>query len=95
MLNRWPLHPPALPNESLSSWISRIASRYNIYLEDLLWNEFAISLEGKGAYYLDLNPPLDLLTKLSERTGLSLNAIRALTSQGYTPLLIDTLETTK
>jgi len=95
MLNRWPLHPPPLPNESLSSWISRIASRYNIYLEDLLWNEFAISVEGKDAYYLDLNPPLDLLTKLSERTGLALNAIRVLTAQGYTPLLIDTIETTK
>jgi len=95
MLNRWPLHPPPLPNESLSSWVSRIANRYNMYLEDFLWNEFAISMEGKGTYYLDLNPPLSLLTKLSERTGIEFNAIRVLTAQGYTPLLIDSLQITK
>lgn len=92
MSNRWPLHPTPYLNESLSSWIARIANIYHIYFEDFLMNEFGINYESNSSYYIDLDPPLSLLTKLSQKTGITFDAIRALTAQAYTPLLIDTLK---
>lgn len=92
MSNRWPLHPPPCPNESLSSWITRIANVYDMYLEEFLKNEFDISYESYSSYDLNFDPPLSLLTNLSERTGVTFDDVRALTAQAYTPLLIDALK---
>ena len=57
--------------------------------------EFGINLEVHNLYSIDLNPPINLLNGLSERTGIELNTIKALTTEGYIPLLIDTLESSK
>jgi len=92
---RWPLHPPPYPNESLSSWVKRIAIGYDIEAEELLACEFGINLGIFELYSIDLNPPIDFLSQLSERTGIESNAIRTLTAQSYVPLLIDTFEGTE
>ena len=56
---RWPLHPPPYPNESLSSWVKRIAIGYDIEAEELLACEFGINLGIFELYSIDLNPPID------------------------------------
>ncbi|MEV1248687.1 TniQ family protein [Nonomuraea sp. NPDC050022] len=33
---RWPLHPPPHPGEALSSWLQRLASRYELTVAQLL-----------------------------------------------------------
>lgn len=95
MSKRWPLHPLPYPDESLLSWITRAASFYDMNVWDLLECEFGINLEIHDLYTIDLNPPISLLNKLSERTGIELNTICALTAQVYVPLLVDTLEETE
>ena len=50
--------------------------------------EFGINLEVHNLYSIDLNPPINLLNGLSEHTGIELNTIKALTTEGYIPLLI-------
>ena len=95
MSKRWPSHPLPYPNESLVSWITRTASFYDMDARDLLGYEFGINLEVHDLYTIDLNPSISLLDKLSERTGIEFNTIRALTVQSYIPLLIDTFEDTE
>lgn len=95
MSKRWPLHPPPYPDESLLSWIMRIASLYDMDPSEFLAYEFGIDLDALDLYSIDINPPINLLNQLSERTGIEFNNIRALTAQGYVPLLIDTLESTE
>ena len=95
MSKRWPLHPLPYPDESLLSWITRAASFYDMNVWDLLEYEFGINLEVHDLYTIDLNPSISLLDKLSERTGIEFNTIRALTVQSYIPLLIDTFEDTE
>jgi hypothetical protein len=92
MNKRWPIHPPPHLNESLLSWIMRIASLYVMQPEEFLLHEFGINLEWHDLYSIDLNPSPHLLNQLSERTGIEFDAIRALTAQSYVPLLIDNLE---
>ena len=69
MSNLWPLHPPPYPNESLSSWIARIAHIYHMYFEDFLIEEFGINAGNYRLGCIDFDPPQILLTKLSENTG--------------------------
>ena len=92
MSERLPLHPIPQPNESLFSWITRIASIYGMDPEDLVAYACGIELDMHNLYILDLNPPIELLNKLSELTGIEVQDIRALTAQVYVPLLIDSLE---
>ncbi len=92
---RWPIHPVPYVDESLLSWIMRIAKIYEIYPEDFLKYEFDIELKTSTLYVIDINPPVSLLDKLSERTGVDIDKIRALTVHSYVPLLIDALEPPK
>ena len=92
MSRRWPLRPLPFSNESLLSWIIRIANLYDMEPRDLLIYEFGINLEVHDLYSIDLNPPMNLLDKLSEYTGIEFNIIRGLTAQSYIPLLIDSIE---
>jgi hypothetical protein len=92
MSKRLALHPIPQPNESLLSWITRIASIYGMGPEDFVVYECGIELDMHNLYILDLNPPIELLNKLSELTGIEVQDIRALTAQVYVPLLIDSLE---
>ncbi len=92
MSNLWPLHPPPYPNESLSSWIARIAHIYHMYFEDFLIEEFGINAGNYRLGCVDFDPPQSLLTKLSENTGFTFDAIMTLTAQVYTPLLVNTFK---
>ena len=92
IIRRWPIHPVPYVDESLFSWVMRIAKIYEIYPEDLLKYEFDIELEANALYTIDINPPINLLDKLSQRTGVDVSKIRALTAHSYVPLLIDAVE---
>ena len=91
-VKRWPLHPIPYVEESLLSWIMRIAKKYEIYPEDFLKHELDIELETQDLYIVDINPPVHLLDKLSQHTGIAVNKIRELTAHSYVPLLIDARE---
>lgn len=89
MVYRWPLHPLPKPYESLSSWLRRIAQKYEITVDYLLkFNLAGIRLSNSE---LDNNPSEELLFHLAEKTGLAFEDIRSMTFKGYVPLLIDSL----
>lgn len=90
--SRWPIHPVPYVDESLLSWIMRIAKIYEIYTWDLLKYEFDIELEVNDLHIIDINPPVNILDKLSQRTGVDVKKIRALTAHSYVPLLLDAVE---
>jgi hypothetical protein len=92
IVKRWPIHPVPYVDESLFSWIIRIAKIYEVYPEDLLKYEFDIELEVNELYIIDINPPVNLLDKLSQYTGIDVSKIRTLTAHSYVPLLIDAVE---
>lgn len=89
---RWPIHPVPYVDESLLSWIMRIAKIYEIYTWDLLKYEFDIELEINDLHIIDINPPVNILDKLSQRTGVDVDKIRALTAHSYVPLLLDAVD---
>ncbi|MBP2233295.1 hypothetical protein J2847_006632 [Azospirillum agricola] len=87
MAGRWPVHPVPLPGEALSSWLDRLALSYGYQAKDIL--RFDLGVTAVADDELDLDPPAAVLVRLSERTGVSVDRIRAMTIQGWSPLLID------
>jgi hypothetical protein len=73
--SRWPLHPHPLNEESILSWLSRIARCYSFTVDDLL--------------ALTISVPSELLASLSKRTGVDKQKIRALTLESWQPLLFN------
>lgn len=90
MSRRWPLHPPPSPHESLSSWLERQASCYGYRSEDVL--RYDLGFPALSSEQLDINPPPLFLERLAERSGFSVERLRALTIQGWVPQLIDSLK---
>ena len=90
MSRRWPLHPPSYPDESLSSWLERIAGVYEYSVDDLLAHD--LGFDSMSQEELDKAPPRLLLERLAERTGISPGRLRTMTVQGWVPLLIDGLD---
>lgn len=90
MSQRWPIHPPPSPNESLSSWLERQASCYGYRSEDLL--RYDLGFPALSSEQLDINPPPLFLERLAERSGFSIERLRALTIQGWVPQFIDSLK---
>ena len=86
-MGRWPVHPLPYSGESLSSWLNRLANAYGYRRDDLLI--YDLGFAAMSSEDLDINPPEQLLWKLSERTSVSFDKIRTLTVRGLTPLLID------
>ena len=76
MSKRWPLHPPPFPNESLLSWIMRIASLYDMEPKNLLMYEFGINLEVHNLYSIDLNRLISLLADYLNALELNLTLSR-------------------
>lgn len=76
---RWPIHPEMIYGERLSSWLRRIGIYYGLTMEDLLKD---LGFEGLKANHLDIRAPGLLTREIRERTGLSLDAIRATTISG-------------
>src|SRR5713101_2240798 len=89
--HRWPLHPKPQPEESLSSWVFRLAQQYA-----MTWQEFchgALGTEVLAEDLLDRQPPVALVHALAVRTGVPPERIRTMPLTGYVPWLIDTLDT--
>jgi hypothetical protein len=68
----------------------RIAQVYGGVIDDLLI--YNLGFTAISSENLDINPPEQLLWKLSECTGVSFDRIRALTVRGWVPLLIDEID---
>jgi hypothetical protein len=75
--------------ESLSSWLSRLAACYEIRVEHLLDNLGPIGMVPADVSHA---PPMAMLAVLSERTGVELARLQAMTLQGWVPWLFDALD---
>jgi TniQ len=94
---RWPAHPPPGADESLSSWLTRVAEDNGLFLEDLVrYNLGTIEFDtsGRDSGGLDLDPPAAVITAVHERTGVPLDRIRQMTIAGWAPWLLDTMKAT-
>jgi len=86
---RFPLRPPPLPEEALSSWLARVAAAMAVETEEVL--VAGLDMPPLTDDQLDVHPPLTLLTRLAARTTVPVEALRAMTVEGYVPLLLDRL----
>ena len=86
---RWPYHPPPYPNEALSSWLYRVASYFDTEVVDLIRYEFGVVLTETELLNLDFYATDHLLKGLSQCTGFDIYLITSLTTQIYSPMLID------
>ena len=91
MTPRWPLHPQPGPLEALSSWLTRIAGLYHLPVAELLTGNLGL-VDLAVPDDLDLDPPAAMLAALSDRTGVDLARIWAMTLAGWRPWLLDTLD---
>lgn len=95
MTGRWPLHPPPVEGEALTSWLSRLAEIYGMSVEELirhnLGNPHADPL-GCRLDALDWNPPEEMLSALGTHTGVPFGRLRQMTVAGWVPWLLDTLD---
>lgn len=84
--SRWPVHPYPLNEESLLSWLARVARCYEFTVDDLL--KYDLGFHG-DPNVLNVNVPDELLTSLSNRTGVDKQKIRTLTLASWEPLLFN------
>lgn len=89
LIDRWPLHPKPLWEESLSSWLHRLAEAYWVTLDE--WFENIFSEKVPDDLTLDTNPSEKLIQQLSLGTGLSKNRLHQMTIKSYAPWIIDNL----
>lgn len=90
--SRWPWHPSPLNEESLLSWLSRIANYYEFTIDDLL--KYDLGFHG-NSNDLNVSVPPELLASLSNRTGINEQKIRALTLESWDPLLLNDITAKK
>lgn len=84
---RWPLHPVPVEGESLSSWLSRIAHCYGLTLAELLVHDLGYA----STMDLDIDPPVDLLAIIANRSVVLLDRVRIMSMAGWMPWLMDRL----
>ena len=93
-MHRWPVHPSPGQGESLSSWLHRLASVYDMHFEQLV--HYDLMPPGTAMptkiELLDLQAPADLITTLSERTGVPEKQLHRMTFAGWVPWLLDSLQ---
>lgn len=87
--HRWPVHPAPRPGEALSSWLRRIADRYDIDL-GVLTSDMGHALLGPEE--IDTCPPAGFTRELAGRTGADLTRIRRMSFSGWAPWLLDQME---
>ncbi|MFQ6331498.1 TniQ family protein (plasmid) [Nocardia sp. CWNU-33] len=90
---RWPLHPTPGELESMSSWLVRIARLYGARVADLLGPN--LGAIAQHSHVLDEDPPPEIFTVLSERTGVGVAQLRAMTLSGWVPWLFDAYPATQ
>jgi hypothetical protein len=83
------VHPAPLPGEALSSWLWRIADRYDADL-GVLTSDMGHALAEPEE--LDTCPPVGFARKLASRTGVDVNRIRRMSLSGWAPWLLDQME---
>ncbi|MBG0741844.1 TniQ family protein [Paeniglutamicibacter antarcticus] len=88
-LRRWPVHPAPIPGEALSSWLRRVAVRYDANLGDLVSDLGFAPGEPKD---LDTFPPTGFARELAQRTGVDVHRIQRMSLSGWAPWLIDQTE---
>ncbi len=81
---RLPLHPRPLPHEALSSWLGRLARAYGMRTGEFLRAAFGADPAPDGRE-LDIAPPASLAAAISERTGVPVEQVHAMTLARYTP----------
>ena len=82
----WPVVPPPLPGEILTSWLQRMASVYGLVIVELLGRHHRLT----GGWPLaGAAPQADDLAWLSDKTGYSFETIRAMTPVSLVPVLLD------
>lgn len=79
---RWPMHPELIEGERLSSWLRRIGMNYGVSVDELLKS---LGFEGLKAGHVDVKAPGALIRIISERTGVSVPAVRVMTFAGAFP----------
>lgn len=89
MVPRWPVHPAPMPGEALSSWLRRIAARYDASLEEIV-SDLGHALGPPG--HLDTCQPAGLARELAHRTGVDVYRIQRMSFSGWTPWLIDQMD---
>lgn len=82
----------SLPEEALSSWVTRLSAQYGMDWQELVEINFPAPYRPALIADLDWNPPEHFLEVLSEKTGIDPARIRQMTVAGWCPLLIDPLE---
>jgi TniQ len=87
MFNRWPYHPLPQEQESLTSWLRRIAQGYNLSLDSL--QKCILNGDVFDNFELDKNPPLQFLLQLSDKTGIEISRIVFMTLKSYVPFIVD------
>lgn len=78
----WPIHPPPHPDESLASWVRRLAQEYGVDRET-----FALRMVGLEMGLLDGHDPIDAgdFELLSSGTGVSVEEIARMRLRGLAP----------
>lgn len=88
-IERWPLHPAPLWEESLSSWLHRLVATYGMTLKE--WFQEVFLVLAPDDFTLDTAPPEWLIDRITQGTGLSKNRINQMTIKAYAPWVIDGL----
>lgn len=87
-MTRWPIHPPPVAGEALTSWLRRIATEYRLSIDDLIFDlGFVLDPDTD----LDMDVPAGLIEQLSLRSGVSGERIQMMSIRGYVPWLVDDL----
>src|SRR6266571_4329258 len=68
-MTRWPLHPAPQDDETLSSWLTRLAVAYE--MAPIAFCHDALALPNQSLQELDDSPPARLITTLVDHTGWS------------------------
>ena len=78
-----------MPGEALSSWLRRIAARYDASLEDIV-SDLGHALGPPG--HLDTCQPAGLARELAHRTGVDVYRIQRMSFSGWTPWVVDQMD---
>lgn len=90
--DRWPVHPPPSPLESLSSWLERLAAVYRMPVKTLTEALCAEADLAPGAFRSrDMWAQEAVLALLASHTGVSVPRLRSMTLEGWVPWLFEKL----
>lgn len=93
MVGLWPVRPPPLPGECMTSWLYRLAKIYNmgpvalinVALRSAKTHPSATSIES-----FDIYTPLHVLEALCHCTGFSVQSLQQLTLANWVPRIRET-----